>query len=157
MEVKSLFPGTVAPLYLSQWWQVKPFSCFKSLRLLPLLPSFGFFKGWSIIALPCCVSFCYATEVNRSCVCTYPLHRKPPATSSRQHTPLGYHRALSSLCSKAGSHQLPISHRVLYICWAQSPSVSHPPLPRLCPYICFLHLCLHSYPANSFIWTHLLD
>ena len=72
----------------------------------------------------------------------------PPCTTPLQ---LSQSTELSSLCYKAGSHQLPISHMVVYICQSQSFSLSHPRLPNLCPYICFLsiYLCLHSFHLDT--------
>ena len=40
---------------------------------------------------------------------------------------------------------------VVYICQSQSSNLSHPRLPSLCPYICFLsiYLCLHSFHLDT--------
>ena len=83
----------------------------------------------------------FAVQQSESAMCIYiyPLPFEPPShppSSSSQST------KLSSLCYRAASHWLYISHMVVYI--HQCYCLSHPHLPSLCPYVLSLHLCLYS-------------
>ena len=60
----------------------------------------------------------------------------PPSLSP---SPFGHHRALSTLCYAAPSHQLPVLHMVVYICRCYSLSSSRFLLP-LHPQVLSLHL-----------------
>ena len=66
-----------------------------------------FFLSWSVIALQCCVSFCYTTLISH--VYTYsPSFLSFPPAPYPNPTPLGHHRAPSwPLCVK---QQLPTSY-----------------------------------------------
>ena len=58
---------------------------------------------------------------------------------------------LDFLCYVATSHQLSVSHMVVYICWRYFLHLPHSFFPLLCPQVCSLYLCLQSFPANRFI------
>ena len=60
---------------------------------------------------------------------------------------------LSSLCYRAASHSLSVSHVVAYMCQCYSLCPSHPLLLLLCPHIPSLCLHLYSCPAKRSICT----
>ena len=80
--------------------------------------------------------------MNQLYVHIYPLPLGPPTLPSHP-SRLSQSTELS-LCYKAASHWLFILHVVAYICQCYSPSLNHPSLPTLCPYVCSLHLRLSS-------------
>ena len=85
-----------------------------------------FIFNWSIIALQCCVGFCYTVLIGY--MYTYnPLPLEPPALS--QPSRLSQRTKLSSLCYTTGSHQSSILHIIVYICQYYSLNLPHPPLP----------------------------
>ena len=71
-----------------------------------------------------------------------------PSSHSPQSHPS---RSPQRLSYTAGSHQLSVLHMVMYLCQSPSPSSSEGPSPTLCPHVCFLYLCLSSWPAERFI------
>ena len=79
-----------------------------------------------------------------------PLSLSHPSRSSQN-------TRLDSLWHIATAHQLSILHTALCICWCCSLHLAHSLLPPLCPQVHSLHLCLHSFPNNSFLNTILLD
>ena len=60
---------------------------------------------------------------------------------------------LGSLCSTAASHQLSVLHMAVYMCRCYFLHACRPLLPLLCPQVHCLRLCLHSFPADRFIYT----
>ena len=93
----------------------------------------------NIVALKCCVNFCFAANrvsyiykhASPSFWISFPF-RSPQSTEQ------------SSLYYSVVSDQLSILHIVsMYLCQSQSPSSSHPPLPPLCPCVpsLLLRLC----------------
>ena len=88
------------------------------------------------------------------------LHISPPSGASLPplHPALCHHRALSSLCYAAASHQPAILHLVLYTCQSHFSQFVLPPLPpSLCPHNCSLNLCLYSCPVSKFFCSSFLD
>ena len=92
------------------------------------------------------------------------VHLCPPILEPSSHllpypTPLGCHRApaLGSLHHTASSHWLSILHIVMCMFPCCSLNSSLPLLPPLCPQVCFLCLCVYSFPAGRFISTIFLD
>ena len=107
--------------------------------------------NYSIIDLQCCVHFCCAVKWI-SYTDTALLSRLDFPTLS--HLPRSSQNTeLSSLGDTAGSHLLSVLHMMVYICLSPSPSLSHSPLPSLCPYIRSLCLHLYSCPTSRFICT----
>ena len=82
--------------------------------------------------------FLLYNKVNQLCVYIYPLPFEPPShppCSSSQST------KLSALCYR----QLPTSYPFYrWSCIYISATLSHPPLPSLCPHVLSLHLRLYS-------------
>ena len=81
-------------------------------------------------------------------VCPLPL--EPPSHLPHIPTPLGCDRTLSHT---ANSHWLSVLLRMLVYTHPCCPLRSSPPLPRPCPEVCCLCLCLHCCSVNRFIRT----
>ena len=64
---------------------------------------------------------------------------------------------LSSLHHTTNFHWLSFLHMVMYIFQGYCLNSFHPLLPLLCPQVCSLCLCLHSFPENRFISIIFLD
>lgn len=99
------------------------------------------FFYWKILVSQSCISFRYTTMCI-SCMYTYirSLSDLPPTLPPYHPSRSSQRRELSCLCFAAGSHQLSVSHMVVCICQAYSPSSSHPHLPLPCPPLHSLHL-----------------
>ena len=80
-----------------------------------------------------------------------------PLSSPSHPSRLSESTGLSSLGHAAKSHWLSILHMVVYMFPCNSPYLSHPLLPILCPHICSQYLNLHCCPANRLISTIFLD
>ena len=77
---------------------------------------------------------------------TYFLLLEPPPP------PPGHHRAPGG--ASRATQQLPIYlHEVVYVCRCYLLNLPHLRHPPLCPQVCALCLCLHSFPAHRFIIT----
>lgn len=98
--------------------------------------------------LQCCVGFCSTT--------TWISHNYTYIASllSQRPTPLGHHEStrLGSPCYRATSHQLSILHMTVHTCWYYFLHLPHSLPSALCPQAHSLHLCLHSSPANRFMY-----
>ena len=88
--------------------------------------------------------FLLYNEVNQLYIHIYPL-LEPPSHPPNL-TLLGHHRAELTVLYTAGSHQLIISHMVVYIHQSQSPNLSHPFLPGFWSHMFILYICI-SIPA----------
>ena len=100
--------------------------------------------------------FLLYNNVNQPQVYIYPLPLEPSSHTPHP-TPLGHHRTLelrarvqSSLCYIAASHQLSISHMVMYTCQCYYLNSCHPLLPPLCPQVHSLHISSLSLEIGSF-------
>ena len=93
-------------------------------------------------------------NVNQLYVYMYPLLLNPPFHSPPKSHPSKSLQSteLSSLCYTAASHQLSISHTVIYICQYYSLNSPHPLLPS-----CIHKFVLYSFPVNRFLSTIFLD
>ena len=105
---------------------------------------------WSIVALQCCVSFCWIT------MCISYMYIHPLFSGLPSH--LGHHRAFSRvLCAiqKVPCFIHSVNSVYMYVhmytvCQTQSGNSSHRPFPSCYPYICSLCLCLYFCFANEF-------
>ena len=113
-------------------------SCFEK----PILASFFFFLIGRQL-LQNAVWFLLYNKVNQLEVCIYSIPLEPPSHPPSHSSRSSQHTKLSSLCSAAASHQLPILYTQCY-----SLSSSHPLLPLLCPQVHSLCLCLCSCSAQ---------
>ena len=118
-----------------------------------------FFFNWGIVALQCCVSFCYTMNWISYMYTYIPSLLDLPPTPTPNPTHLGHHRAPS--WAPCVIQQVPTSY--LFYTWQcryVNPNLSiHPTPPSLfpCPHIHSLQLRLYSCPANRFIYTIFLD
>ena len=93
---------------------------------------------------------CWFIQQSESAISIYPLppYYLPPCQPSRS----AQGTKLSFPC-----FPLTVLHMVVYTCQCYSLSSSHPLISLLCLQVCSLHLCLYSFPANTFISTVSLD
>ena len=75
-----------------------------------------FFLNWSIVALQCCVSFCYTTTWISSKYTYMPSLLSLPPTPPSHPPRSSQSQELSSLCYSAVSHQVSILHIIVYMC-----------------------------------------
>ena len=99
------------------------------------------FLNWSIIALHCCISFCY-TPLWISYMYTYiTLHLESPSHATTQIPPYW-------VITEHGA-EFGWLHMVVYICQSYFLNSSHPLLPTLCLQVHPLSLHLFSHLTNS--------
>ena len=107
------------------------------------------FLNWGIIALQCCVNFCYTTTwISHMYMYIFSLSSSLPLTPS--HSSKSSQRQ-SWAPSAISSFLLFVSYMVVYICQYYSLNLPNPLLPILCPKV--HSLCLHfsSCTADRFI------
>ena len=139
--IRSPAPGLFSTIVLFLWNTVG-LICF----CVHAVQSFFLFLFFNLgmIALQCCIVFCYTSHESAT-----GIHRSPPSwTPFSPPTPL--HRArwsqsteLTSLSHTAHSHLLSALHMVMCMLPYYSLNSSHPLLPPLCPQVCALCLHLH--------------
>ena len=113
-------------------------------------------RGASRVALQWCVSFCCTTTWVGYMYTHTPSPHGPPSQCPFHPSRSLQSPELSSLCCAAASHELSVSHTVVYKCQCDSQFV--PPSPSLlCPHVRSLCVRLYFCPANRFICTIFLD
>jgi len=109
-----------------------------------------FFFNWRIIALQCSVGFCHtSTWINHRYTYAPSLLNLPPTlqhilplwvvTEHQLELPASYNKFPLAIYFTYGN---------VYMFQCYSRNLSHSLLPRLCPQVCFLCLCLYCWPTN---------
>ena len=113
---------------------------------------------WRMVAVQDCTGFCYMSAWdNHRHTCPHPLEPVFPSHAAPSHA--STFSCISSLSSWV-TQQIPTDYLFYgsicgFLCYFFT--LSFPLLPPLGSTICSLHLCLHCFPADTFINTISLD